>query len=96
MALEDIQVCSINYLPRKSNPDKSLIPKGDYCYDINASPDSSISSVACPYWFQVKEAIHQNNGYCAVLGEGDWQSKDFSLLWDHVKRCGFNNDEVKK
>jgi N-glycosidase YbiA len=76
--------------------DKSLIPKGIYCYD---------NLGLCPYWDKSDEHPHQENGYCAFLGRGDWEAEipaDFpghfpvscvSLLWDQVKECHENMDE---
>lgn len=76
--------------------DKSLIPKGIYCYD---------NLGFCPYWDKSDEHPHQENGYCAFLERGDWEAEipaDFpehfpisciSLLWDQVKECGENMDE---
>lgn len=42
--------------------DKSVIPKGVYCYD-----DKGI----CPYWSIAEDAEEQENGYCKFLGKGD-------------------------
>jgi len=43
--------------------DKSIIPKGLYCYDNNG---------VCPYWSLNAYHEPQNNGYCAFMGKGDW------------------------
>lgn len=43
--------------------DKSLIPKGLYCYS---------GDYKCPYW-EIIEGMHkQANGYCHFLEKGDW------------------------
>ncbi len=61
------------------------IPKGLYCYDENGT---------CPYWSLSKKGGIQNNGYCAYLKVGDWESDGWiSLLWDSVKECGLNTND---
>ena len=85
--------------------DKSIIPRGPYCYDENGD---------CPYWSLDKDRPRQRNGYCAYLGKGDWDLNEervwidpkgneisgkeiglpLSLLWDQCKECGINEEEV--
>ncbi len=63
--------------------DKSLIPKGLYCYD---------GGYKCPYWEMIEHLPHQESGYCHFLEEGDYESEHLSLLWDQCKECGINDD----
>ena len=80
--------------------DKSLIPKGIYCYDENGR---------CPYWSMDENRPEQENGYCSFLEKGDWDFNNESeavnvatgeiveipfpvgLLWDSVKECDIND-----
>lgn len=86
--------------------DKTVIPKGWYCYDIIKG-----KRVLCPYWSIRKDKPEQENGYCSFLGKGDWEENkeknwrdskgkltsademgiNLSLLWDQVKECGEND-----
>ncbi len=59
------------------------IPKGLYCYDENGT---------CPYWSFELDKPKQENGYCAYLKIGDWESDGIGLLWDQVKFCEINED----
>lgn len=61
---------------------KKMIPEGIYCYFDETK--------ICPFWDSVHNFPEQSNGYCHFLGEGDWQAKGFSLLWDQVKECRVN------
>ena len=49
--------------------DKSIIPKGYYCYSGREE-----KRVICPYWkIDPKHPdLDQENGYCEFLGKGDW------------------------
>lgn len=67
------------------NKDTSVIPEGIYCYTHVKG-----KFVACPYWSLRKDKPKQENGYCAYLGKGDWESDDFGLLWDQCKECNIN------
>lgn len=92
----------------KKELDKSLIPKGYYCYDEKG---------ICPYWSLNKNKPYQQNGYCSFLEKGDWNInkeikwkeilKDgkktkakaakeigfpMSVLWDKCKECDINYD----
>lgn len=65
--------------------DLTVIPTGCYCYShVNGK------QVNCPYWSMRPDKPVQDNGYCAFLGRGDWESEHISLLWDQVKECGIN------
>jgi len=44
--------------------DKSLIPRGLYCYNKNKT---------CPYWKKIKDRDKQENGWCDYLGRGDYE-----------------------
>ena len=85
------------------NKDKSLIPKGDYCYShIDGK------QVNCPYWSTINGLPEQESGYCSYLGYGDAEDNakhelydtvekkviedapGMSLLWDQCKECGEN------
>lgn len=59
------------------------IPQGVYCYDKNG---------ICPYWSKRKDQPDHDNGYCSLMGKGDWEIDGLSLLWDAVKECNLNND----
>jgi hypothetical protein len=64
-----------------SDKDKSVIPEGQYCYDEFG---------VCPYWSLDPTHPEQENGHCAYLEQGDWETG--GLLWDEVKECGINED----
>lgn len=56
------------------------IPEGPYC-------------TGCPFWGKDETKPPQGNGYCRLLGKGDWDfAKEgyLSHLWDQVKECGIN------
>ena len=61
--------------------DFTKIPHGCYCYDRRG---------ICPYWDLDPSKGKHNYGYCHVLGEGDWEMEEWSLLWDQCKACGIN------
>jgi len=77
--------------------DVSVIPPGPYCYrakgerHFDASGRSVYPVDPCPYWAIHPGKEHQENGYCAFLGEGDWAEDGFSHLWDQVKACGIRD-----
>ena len=48
--------------------DKTLIPKGYYCYSL-----TSKSYKRCPYWSINKNYPKQFNGYCSYIEKGDWE-----------------------
>lgn len=66
--------------------DKShdVIPVGPYCHGANGT---------CPYWGMDETQESQNNGYCALLKQGDWQHDGIGLLWDQCKECGINDPD---
>ncbi|NHJ33124.1 MAG: hypothetical protein FK732_09685 [Asgard group archaeon] len=66
--------------------DKSLIPKGCYCYTDHRGKGR------CPYWDFDKTKPEQECGYCHYLEVGDWEEDGTLLLWDQVKECGINMD----
>jgi hypothetical protein len=72
-----------------SGGDRSVVPAGWYCYTWNEGTTPP-STVPCPYWARVPEQEHQEDGYCALVGKGDWESGHFGLLWDQVKECDVN------
>lgn len=54
------------------------IPKGDYCYSLpkgseNATGCFTPRKIYCPYWDQIEDRHHQENGYCHWLGYGDYE-----------------------
>lgn len=75
----------------KFEPDLSAIPSGLYCH-----AEDDMTRI-CPYWSKSLEHPYQENGYCALLGEGDWDEpgRGLSLLWDQVKECGLK-DEISE
>lgn len=74
--------------------DKSVIPRGDYCYSITEEPSESnnwkLKTKTCPYWSLREGEEEGNNGYCSFLESGDWEAPSGGLLWDQVKECGIN------
>jgi len=67
----------------KFEPDINEIPEGPYCYR---------GDHICPYWSKSMEHPYQENGYCALLGKGDWEIG--GLLWDQCKECNIK-DEIR-
>ena len=84
--------------------DKSVIPKGIYCYGKNG---------LCPYWSCRKDKLEQENGYCSYIEKGDWEINDeavmedmktgetarardiglnVGLLWDQCKECDVDTE----
>ena len=62
--------------------DITKIPEGDYCYNKDNF---------CPYWSQRSDKPKQLNGFCSLMGIGDWMSYQVpGLLWDQVKCCNIN------
>jgi hypothetical protein len=53
-----------------------VIPLGEYCYDNNGT---------CPYWELRLDRPKQENGYCAYLERGDWDTNASTqkTLTDH-------------
>lgn len=72
---------------------RRVVPHGQYCYEGRRREDSYR---LCPYWgFSILHE-NQNNGFCTLLGRGDW-SDDYNLglLWDQIKECGINMEELE-
>lgn len=71
------------------NGQTDVIPPGDYCYAVGSmDPETGALRVrTCPYWAADPSRPRQENGYCALLRRGDWESDGISLLWDQVKEC---------
>lgn len=78
--------------------DTSVIPPGPYCYTIEKVEDTAEKTVIhtkkCPYWSQNPNKRSQDNGHCSFLEIGDWESPTGGLLWDAVKECGINDDDL--
>lgn len=73
--------------------DESVIPRGMYCYAPlkgTAGDTDGRAIRLCPYWAIDPEKDRRENGYCALLAEGDWESRGLSLLWDQCKECGID------
>lgn len=83
---------------KANNGDESVIPLGSYCYsrigmieEPGRPPRMKIKP--CPYWGHDPDKPAQQEGYCALLGQGDWEPDGPFLLWDQVKECGLNYDD---
>jgi hypothetical protein len=60
------------------------IPAGMYCY----------GEKNCPFWDKAENKPEQLNGFCWLLGKGDWDGDDsIGELWDQCKNCGINDEE---
>jgi hypothetical protein len=67
-----------------------LIPEGNYCYKTILVDEIGNQIIKpCPFWDKFMTFPKQNNGYCHLLKEGDWQG-GLGLLWDQSKCCGVN------
>ena len=77
-----------------SGGDESLIPEGSYCYRVLGFTEAKdgqpprMHIEPCPYWGAHPDKSPQSYGYCAKLGQGDWEDDGPFLLWDQVKECG--------
>lgn len=75
---------------------EALVPEGAYCYSRTALPPGTGDTPPrpgtrpCPFWARNPAKGHQQDGYCALMGSGDWEEDGLSLLWDQVKECGVN------
>jgi len=67
----------------KEHDGKALVPAGIYCYD----------SKNCPFWDMAENKPEQENGFCWLLGKGDWD-EGIGELWDQCKCCGVNEEEA--
>jgi len=68
----------------KAEKGESVVPRGMYCYDGRGN---------CPYWDKAENAQNQVNGFCWLMGKGDWD-EDMDLLWDQCKGCGLKNGDA--
>lgn len=72
---------------------KAAIPYGDYCYQIvgeeGEGENHRLICKNCPFLKKSRWHRDQNNGYCRLLKQGDWQT-GIGLLWDGIKSCGIN------
>lgn len=77
------------------NGDKSVIPPGSCCYTHTGEMnDQGMPKISlCPYWARDPKHPSQENGYCALLKEGDWDSEGSTLLWEHCKECGIKDED---
>jgi hypothetical protein len=62
----------------KEYPEEVLkvIPKGYYCHGKLVSDGKGRfkeSTPGCPFWFMIKDREKQENGYCVLLGKGDYE-----------------------
>lgn len=68
-----------------------FIPKGKYCYEsFSDDENGKVLNQLCPFWDIRTNRRKQENGYCHYLQMGDWESGDFTLLWDQCKECRVN------
>lgn len=77
------------------NGDDGVIPDGVYCYARDPSrvvAEGRYPIVTCPYWALDPARPEHEDGYCAHLKSGDWESEGLSLLWDQVKECRIRDD----
>jgi len=65
---------------------KEDIPYGMYCYS---------GDYTCPYWSKRADKRERDDGYCSYLDLGDWMENGTFLLWDQVKECGVNEEEIE-
>lgn len=74
------------------NKDTSVIPVGLYCYKIKSIDKSTgrLSIDTCPYWDNIEE-----HGYCHYMECGDGDEDGTILLFDQVKECGINLDDIE-
>lgn len=63
------------------NPER-YVPEGIYCYNEKG---------ICPFWDIDETKEVQENGYCHLLKQGDFDFEHFGLLWDKCKECGVND-----
>jgi len=75
--------------------DRSVIPHGPYCYEINGIDVASnkVNEKLCPYWSLDPEKPAGFNGHCRFLNFGDWESDCPTSLYDRRKECGVNEKE---
>ena len=69
--------------------ESTYIPKGKKCFEIIDVNENEI--YLCPYWYRHPFKNDQSNGYCSLLGLGDWEDDNgHGLLWDAIKECNIN------
>jgi len=73
---------------KSSEIDKSMIPKGDYCYEIIYLDDEKVTIKPCPYYDIDENRLYEESGYCHFLKEGDWEC--FGFLYARIKECNEN------
>ena len=75
----------------------AVIPKGYYCHGeikvINNKSDWN-NTYICPFWFKIKTRLKQENGYCALLGKGDYELNN-EVKWQEIKSINKNNKSKK-
>ena len=86
MILLYIKVFLINAFHYLKDRRTKHIPYGLYCYSVHNTKHGALL-YKCPYWSVDEDMPKQLNGYCSFLGEGDWDQKHISLLWDQCKEC---------
>ena len=65
----------------------NYIPEGTpYCHGPRPKKGS-----LCPFWDRDEGRESQENGFCHLLDQGDWQMS-IGLLWDQCKECYFNTE----
>jgi hypothetical protein len=72
------------------------IPKGYYCHGELVDSKTSLGVISlsmCPFWFKIKERKEQENGYCVLLGKGDYEinREPHTVLW-----YGCKNGKIEK
>ena len=60
----------------------SVVPRGSYCYDEDGP---------CPYWDQAENGEEKGDGYCWLVGRGDWDD-GIVALFDQCKICGHKEE----
>lgn len=97
MSYYDRSVEAANKRATELSRSERVIPEGLYCYkrisdtEINYDSIPVFKTDICPYWGSDPSKGEQENGYCAFLKSGDWES-GFGLLWDLCKECGINEN----
>ena len=90
----------VNALALANGRDPAIIPAGEYCYSVTSGwkkkDDGTpfFETQICPYWTMHPDREHQESGYCAFLGAGDWEENGTMLLWDQVKECAENREDT--
>lgn len=54
----------------------NVIPNGDYCHGKLVESKTSLGIIPlsiCPFWFKIKKRKSHENGYCVLLGKGDYE-----------------------